>query len=137
MLKYLLDTNIVIYVMKRKPLEVLKIFNKNANRMAISTITLAELMYGAEKSQQVESNLNNIEDFVSHLEVLPYDINATQHYGQIKAFLESKGKPIGVNDIHKVRNGSGLLVLSTPKGILSGRDARKEQVGGEALFMIW
>ncbi|BDT77431.1 MULTISPECIES: type II toxin-antitoxin system VapC family toxin [Polynucleobacter] len=100
MLKYLLDTNIVIYVMKRKPLEVLKIFNKNANRMAISTITLAELMYGAEKSQQVESNLNNIEDFVSHLEVLPYDINATQHYGQIKAFLESKGKPIGVNDIH-------------------------------------
>ena len=100
MLKYLLDTNIVIYVMKRKPLEVLKVFNKNANRMAISTITLAELMYGAEKSQQVESNLNNIEDFVSHLEVLPYDINATQHYGQIKAFLESKGKPIGVNDIH-------------------------------------
>ena len=68
--------------------------------MAISTITLAELMYGAEKSQQVESNLNNIEDFVSHLEVLPYDINATQHYGQIKVFLESKGKPIGVNDIH-------------------------------------
>lgn len=100
MLKYLLDTNIVIYVMKRKPLEVLKVFNKNANRMAISTITLAELMYGAEKSQQVESNLSNIEDFVSHLEVLPYDINATQHYGQIKAFLESKGKPIGVNDIH-------------------------------------
>jgi tRNA(fMet)-specific endonuclease VapC len=60
MLKYLLDTNIVIYVMKRKPLEVLKVFNKNANRMAISTITLAELMYGAEKSQQVESNLNNL-----------------------------------------------------------------------------
>lgn len=43
----------------------------------------------------------------------------------------------GVKDIHKVRNGSGLLVLSTPKGILSGGDARKEQVGGEALFRIW
>lgn len=43
----------------------------------------------------------------------------------------------GVNDIHRVRNGNGLLVLSTPKGILSGREARKEQVGGEALFKIW
>jgi tRNA(fMet)-specific endonuclease VapC len=100
MLKYLLDTNIVIYVMKRKPLEALKVFNKNASRMAISTITLAELIYGAEKSKQVEKNLSTIEDFISHLEVLPYDINATQHYGQIKAFLERSGKPIGVNDIH-------------------------------------
>lgn len=43
----------------------------------------------------------------------------------------------GVKDIHKVRNGSGLLVLSTPKGILSGHDARREQVGGEALFRLW
>lgn len=100
MLKYLLDTNIVIYVIKRKPLEALKVFNKNANRMAISAITLAELIYGAEKSTQVETNLNVIEDFISHLEVLPYDIVATQHYGQIKAFLERAGQPIGVNDIH-------------------------------------
>lgn len=43
----------------------------------------------------------------------------------------------GIKDIHTVKNGSGLLVLSTPKGILSGKDARKEQVGGEALFRIW
>jgi len=43
----------------------------------------------------------------------------------------------GVKDIHSVRNGFGLLVLSTPKGILSGKEARKEQVGGEALFKIW
>lgn len=43
----------------------------------------------------------------------------------------------GLKDIHTVRNGSGLLVLSTPKGILSGKQARKEQVGGEALFKIW
>jgi tRNA(fMet)-specific endonuclease VapC len=100
MLKYLLDTNIVIYVIKRKPQEVLKVFNKNANRMAISAITLAELICGAEKSKQVEENLNVIEDFISHLEVLTYDITATQHYGQIKAFLERAGKPIGVNDIH-------------------------------------
>lgn len=42
-----------------------------------------------------------------------------------------------MKDIHRVRNGSGLLVLSTPKGILSGKEARKEQVGGEALFRVW
>ena len=42
-----------------------------------------------------------------------------------------------MKDIHSVRNGSGLLVLSTPKGILGGKEARKEQVGGEALFRIW
>ena len=47
MLKYLLDTNIVIYVLKRQPLEVLGVFNRNANRMAISAITLSELIYGA------------------------------------------------------------------------------------------
>ncbi len=50
---------------------------------------------------------------------------------------QSRRVYFGVNDIHKVKNGSGLLVLSTPKGILSGRDARKEQVGGEALFRLW
>jgi small subunit ribosomal protein S8 len=50
---------------------------------------------------------------------------------------QSKRVYFGVKDIHKVRNGSGLLVLSTPKGILSGKDARHEQVGGEALFRIW
>ncbi len=42
-----------------------------------------------------------------------------------------------MKDLHTVRNGSGLLVLSTPKGILSGKDARREQVGGEALFKMW
>ena len=44
---------------------------------------------------------------------------------------------LGVKDIHSIRNGSGLIVLSTPKGILSGKEAKKEQVGGEALFKIW
>lgn len=50
---------------------------------------------------------------------------------------QSRRVYFAVKDIHKVKNGSGLLVLSTPKGILSGRDARKEQVGGEALFRLW
>jgi small subunit ribosomal protein S8 len=50
---------------------------------------------------------------------------------------QSRRVYFGVNEIHKVRNGTGVLILSTPKGILSGRDARKEQVGGEALFKLW
>jgi tRNA(fMet)-specific endonuclease VapC len=100
MLRYLLDTNMVIYVLKRRPMKVLEIFNKNASRMAISSITLSELMYGAEKSQQVDKNLEAVEEFVSHLEVLSYDAKASQHYGQIKAKLEKKGQIIGENDIH-------------------------------------
>ena len=50
---------------------------------------------------------------------------------------QSRRVYFGMKDIHSVRNGSGLLVLSTPKGILSGKEARREQVGGEALFRIW
>ena len=50
---------------------------------------------------------------------------------------QSRRVYFGMKDIHSVRNGSGLLVLSTPKGILSGKEARKEQVGGEALFRLW
>ncbi len=50
---------------------------------------------------------------------------------------QSRRVYFGMKDIHSVRNGSGLLVLSTPKGIMSGKQARKEQVGGEALFKIW
>lgn len=50
---------------------------------------------------------------------------------------QSRRVYFGMKDIYSVRNGSGLLVLSTPKGILSGRDAKREQVGGEALFKIW
>ena len=114
MIKYLLDTNIVIYVHKRRPTEVLEIFNKNANRMAISSITLSELIYGAEKSQNVDKNLEAIEEFISHLDVLSYDAKASQHYGQIKAALEKKGEIIGENDIHIAAHSisQGLILVS-------------------------
>jgi tRNA(fMet)-specific endonuclease VapC len=114
MIKFLLDTNIVIYVLKKRPLEVLKIFNANASRMAISSITLSELIYGAEKSANIAKNLEAIEDFVSHLEVLSYDARASQHYGQIKAALEKKGKIIGENDIHIAAHAisQGLILVT-------------------------
>jgi tRNA(fMet)-specific endonuclease VapC len=100
MLKYLLDTNIVIYVIKRRPVEVLGVFNENAGRMAISAITLSELYHGAEKSATVAQNLAVVEEFSSLLEVLPYTPKASQHYGAIRSELEKAGRPIGVNDLH-------------------------------------
>ena len=114
MLRYLLDTNIVIYVLKRRPVEALATFNANASRMAISSITLAELMHGAEKSQRVNENLAAIEDFRSRLEVLSYGMKAAQHYGAIRAALEKIGQPIGVNDLHIAAHArSEGLVLVT------------------------
>jgi tRNA(fMet)-specific endonuclease VapC len=114
MFKYLLDTNIVIYVLKRRPKEVLEIFNRNASRMAISSITLSELIYEAEKSSNVDKNLEAIEEFVSHLDVLPYDAKASQHYGQIKAALEKRGEIIGENDIHIAAHAisQGLILVT-------------------------
>ena len=100
MLRYLLDTNIVIYVIKRRPLQAQQYFNQNAGRMAISAITLAELMHGAEKSSKPLVNLAVVEDFCSRLEVLPYGAKAAQHYGSIRATLELRGQTIGVNDLH-------------------------------------
>lgn len=114
MLRYLLDTNIVIYVLKRRPVEVLNLFNANAERMAISAITQAELFHGAEKSDRVAWNLSAIEDFCSRLEVLPYGPRAAQHYGAIRAALEKAGIPIGVNDIHIAAHArsEGLVVVT-------------------------
>ncbi|MCA1176194.1 MULTISPECIES: type II toxin-antitoxin system tRNA(fMet)-specific endonuclease VapC [unclassified Pantoea] len=98
--RYMLDTNIVIYVIKRRPIEVLERFNANVGRMVISSITLAELVHGAEKSAFFERNLRTVEDFISRLDVLSYDQRAAFHYGSIRADLEKKGTPIGLNDLH-------------------------------------
>jgi tRNA(fMet)-specific endonuclease VapC len=114
MLKYLLDTNIVIYVIKRRPIEVLGLFNEHAGRMAISAITLSELYHGAEKSAKVSQNLEVIEEFSSLLEVLPYTAKATAHYGSIRSSLDKAGQPIGVNDLHIAAHArsEGLVVVT-------------------------
>ncbi len=100
MLKYMLDTNIAIYVIKRRPPGALVTFNQNAGQLCISSITLAELMHGVEKSARPHHNLLQIEDFVSRLTVLEYGNKAAAHYGDIRAVLERKGTSIGVNDLH-------------------------------------
>lgn len=118
MLRYLLDTNIVIYVLKQRPVEVLSTFNANASRMAMSSMTLAELLHGAEKSSRVSENLAAIEDFCSRLQVLPYGPKAAQHYGAIRAALEKLGQPIGVNDMHIAAHArsEGLVLVTNNMG---------------------
>ncbi len=118
MLRYLLDTNIVKYVLKRRPVEVLSTFNTNASRMAISSVTLAELLHGAEKSSRVSENLAAIEDFCSRLAVLPCGPKAAQHYGAIRAALEKLGQPIGVNDMHIAAHArsEGLVLVTNNMG---------------------
>jgi tRNA(fMet)-specific endonuclease VapC len=115
MLRYLLDTNIVTYVLKQRPVEVLSTFNANASRMAISFVTLAELLHGAEKSSRVSENLSAIEDFCSRLEILSYGAKAAQHYGAIRAALEKLGQPIGVNDLHIAGHArcKGLVLVTS------------------------
>lgn len=100
MLNYLLDTNIVIYVLKRRPIEVLTTFNRHVGQMCISTVTLAELLHGVEKNAQPDHNRRQVEDFISRLDVLPYTVKAAAHYGDIRANLEKQGNTIGVNDLH-------------------------------------
>lgn len=100
MLRYMLDTNMVIYVLKRRPMELLEVFNRFSGQMCISSITLAELYHGVEKSAMPSRNLLAVEDFVSRLEVLAYGTKAAAHYGDIRAALEKKGTVIGVNDLH-------------------------------------
>jgi tRNA(fMet)-specific endonuclease VapC len=100
MLKFMLDTNIAIYVIKRRPPSLRPVFNQHVGQLCISTITFAELMHGVEKSSVPERNLRTVEDFISRIEVLPYDNDAAIHYGDIRADLERKGTVIGVNDLH-------------------------------------
>jgi tRNA(fMet)-specific endonuclease VapC len=118
MLRYMLDTNIVIYVIKKKPLSALQVFNQEAGHMAISSITLAELLHGAEKSNAPAHSLAVVEDFCSRLEVLPYGPKAAQHYGSIRSALEKRGQTIGINDLHiaaHARSEGLTLVSNNPR----------------------
>ena len=114
MLKYLLDTNIVIYTMKNRPRQVKRHFKQHKGQMCISSVTLGELVFGAEHSRQVEQNLTDIEAMVARLEVLPFDNKSAHHFGQIRASLYSIGKPIGPYDmmIAGQARASGLILVT-------------------------
>jgi len=97
-IKYLLDTNICIFTIKSRPVEVRERFLRHHGQMAISAVTWMELVYGAEKSQAPERNLAVIEGFAARLEVLEYGNDAARHTGQLRAELARLGLPIGPYD---------------------------------------
>ena len=99
-MKYMLDTNICIYTIKHKPPEVIKAFLcHEPDDMCISSITYGELMHGVEKSQAVERNRAAITLFLSAISILPFDSDAAENYGAVRADLELKGTPIGPMDM--------------------------------------
>lgn len=97
---YLLDTNICIYIIKKHPIKVLNRLRKQSiGEVAVSSITVAELEYGADKSSRPEQNRNALLAFLSPLEILAFDEMAVLHYGEIRAYLEKTGKIIGAMDV--------------------------------------
>jgi tRNA(fMet)-specific endonuclease VapC len=114
MLAYMLDTNICIYVMKNYPQDLRAKFNSLAERLCISSITLGELYYGAEKSARRADNLIAVEHFVARLDVLPFDPKAAAHYGQVRAELERAGTLCGPHDmqIGGHARSQGLIVVT-------------------------
>ncbi|MEG0859704.1 MAG: tRNA(fMet)-specific endonuclease VapC [Pseudomonas sp.] len=114
MLKFMLDTNICIFTLKNKPQEVREAFNRHHGQLCISTVTLMELIYGAEKSAAPERNLSVIEGFAARLEVLNYDSHAAAHSGQLRAELARAGTPVGPYDqmIAGHARSLGLVLVS-------------------------
>lgn len=89
-------------------------FKRHTGQMAISTVTLGELVYGAERSSQPERNLADVEGFAARLTVLAFDPQAAVHFGQVRAELYRGGKPIGPYDMMIAGHARALgLILVT------------------------
>lgn len=118
MIRYLLDTNIVIYTMNNRPDTVREAFDKHQDCIAVSSITMMELFYGAECSSNPERNRRVIEGFAVRLAVLNYDERAASQTAQIRAALKSVGKPIGPYDamIAGHARSQGLVVVTNNTG---------------------
>jgi len=96
----MLDTNICIYIIKKKPEQALgRLKNARISDIGVSSITLSELEYGAAKSSKPEQNRIALVEFLAPLEILSYDDMAAQEYGRIRASLERQGTPIGSMDM--------------------------------------
>jgi tRNA(fMet)-specific endonuclease VapC len=99
MLRYLLDTDLCIRVLRDRTPALREHFSREANALAISTIVLTELLHGAAKSARSDANLREVENFAARLEVLPYDAAAAHHAAEIRATLKRRGRSIGSYDV--------------------------------------
>ena len=113
-LKYMLDTNILIHVIKNRPERARQRFNEHQGRLCMSAVSLMELIFGAEKSAAPERNLRDIEGLAARMEVLLYDEAAAAHTGNIRAELSRRGTPIGPYDqmIAGHARACGLVLVS-------------------------
>ncbi len=99
-MKYMLDTNICIYIIKKKPIKVIKKLKRHKiSDIGISSITLSELEYGVQKSQYPHRNKLALLEFIAPLEIYSFDENSANIYGSIRADLEKKGEIIGPLDL--------------------------------------
>lgn len=99
-MKYLLDTNTCIYIIKRKPHSVVsRIRSKQPEEVIVSTVTIAELEYGVCRSQKIDQNRIALLEFLVPFTILDFDHGAAAVYGIMRASLESKGTPIGPMDL--------------------------------------
>ena len=114
-MKYMLDTNICIYLIKRQPREVIDKFKGIAlGEISVSTVTVAEMMYGVGKSQYKEKNQTALQAFFAPLEIVDFDFTAAQQFGVIRAYLEETGRSIGAYDLMIAAHALSLgLVLVT------------------------
>jgi tRNA(fMet)-specific endonuclease VapC len=99
-MKYMLDTNICIGLIRQKPQKLIRRLTRcEPGEVGVSSITVAELAYGANKSNLIEQNLSALEQFLLPIEVADFDQQASAAYGTIRAHLEREGKVIGAMDM--------------------------------------
>ncbi|MBI5217263.1 MAG: type II toxin-antitoxin system VapC family toxin [Ignavibacteriae bacterium] len=111
-MKYILDTNTCIYIIKKKPKEVLERLSRvNVHDIGISSITLSELEYGVEKSSNPQRNRITLFEFISGFEIFRYDESAAREYGIVRAALEKRGTPIGSMDMLIAAHAKALQVI--------------------------
>lgn len=97
---YMLDTDICSYILKNKPQELAEKFNSlTKETLCISIITYAELMFGIKKKKLGYKFMQTFKDFISRLEIVPFEVYAAKEYAEIRAYLEATGVPIGNMDI--------------------------------------
>ena len=99
MLRYLLDTNLCIRVIRDRPASLRTRFNAEADGLCISDVVLFELLYGAEVSARPIENRRVVEQFASRLTMLPFDSEAAAHTAEIRGSLKRRGLPIGAYDL--------------------------------------
>jgi len=116
-MKYLIDTNMLIYWMKNKSDSLQKLL-LNEKELAVSSITVAELVYGAKKSQHVEKNMQAVIKILSYFNILDFSKEDAFEYGDIRAYLEKRGTPIGDHDMQIASQAKrlGLIVVTANIG---------------------